>query len=475
MSGEKSFEEFYQFDDEARDHIATVDAKGNRIWVYPKKPKGRMHNYRILVSIVLLALLFSGPFIKIGGQPLLMMNFFERQFIIFGTPFWPQDLHIFAVATITLFVFIILFTAAFGRVWCGWACPQTIFMEMVFRKIEYWIEGDANQQRKLDAAPWNEEKILKKGSKQLIFILFSLVISHTVMAYLIGIEQTRVLISQPPGENLAGFIGLMFFTGIFYWVFAYFREQACTVVCPYGRLQGVLLNKDSLAVSYDFIRGEKRGKLAKGQVQEDHGDCIDCKLCVHACPTGIDIRNGNQLECVNCTACMDACDEVMEKIHKPKGLIRISSHNAILQGIQKIFTPRIAGYTVLLVLLMTLLSFLIANRSEVEITILRVPGQLYQKAEDGDYTNLYNIQFINKTFDPVNLEIELKGEGEISKVGDGNIEVPANGQAEGVFFVKLDPTRLEGYKTGIELIFTNDKGEQIVRRTNFLGPATVVK
>ena len=475
ISDENRLGDFYQFDELARDHIATVDSRGNRIWVYPKKPKGRLHNYRILVTIILLSLLFSGPFIKIGEHPLLLLDFFERKFIIFGTPFWPQDLHIFAIATITLFVFVILFTSAFGRVWCGWACPQTLFMEMVFRKIEYWIEGDANQQRKLDAGPWNQDKIVKKSGKHIIFLIFSILISHTVMAYLIGVEQVKEIITKSPTDNLAGFIGLVSFTGIFYWVFAYFREQACTVVCPYGRLQGVLLNKDSLAVSYDFKRGEKRGKLQKVEQLEKQGDCIDCKLCVHACPTGIDIRNGNQLECVNCTACIDACNDVMDKIEKPRGLIRISSHNGIVEGAQRIFTSRIAGYTALLVLLVALLGFMIANRSEVEITILRVPGQLYQKAEEGKYTNLYSIQFINKTFDPVKLEVSIKGEGLISRVGEGNIVVPANGQTEGIFFVKLDGDKLDGYKTSIDLVFSNTDGLVIERETNFLGPATSVK
>ena len=475
MNEVKTVDDFYQFDDEARDHIATVDARGNRVWIYPKKPKGNLHNYRILVTVVLLALLFSGPFLKIGGQPLLLLNFFERKFIIFGTPFWPQDLHIFAIGTITLFVFVILFTSAFGRVWCGWACPQTLFMEMVFRKIEYWIEGDANQQRKLDAAPWNQEKILKKGGKHFIFLVFSILIAHTVMAYLIGIDQVKDIIGKSPSENWAGFVGLVSFTAIFYWVFAYFREQACTVVCPYGRLQGVLLNKDSLAVSYDFKRGEKRGKIKKEQVSEAQGDCIDCKLCVHACPTGIDIRNGTQLECVNCTACIDACNDVMDKVEKPRGLIRVSSYNGILQGAQRIFTTRIAGYSVLLALLLTLLSFLIVNRSDVEITILRVPGQLYQKTEDGQYTNLYSIQFINKTFDAISLEVSIKGEGVISRVGEGAIEVPANGQTDGVFFVKLDPSILQGYKTPIDLVFKNSNGLMIERETNFFGPATSVK
>ena len=236
-----------------------------------------------------------------------------------------------------------------------------------------------------------------------------------------------------------------------------------------------MLNKDSLAVSYDFKRGEKRGKLKKGEIPEEQGDCIDCKLCVHACPTGIDIRNGTQLECVNCTACIDACNEVMDKVEKPRGLIRISSYNGILQGAQKIFTIRIAGYSVLLVILLTLLSFLIANRSDVEITILRVPGQLYQKTEDGQYTNLYSIQFINKTFDTIQLDVSIEGEGVISRVGDGDIIVPANGQTDGVFFVKLDGSVLQGYKTQIDLVFSNSEGLVIERKTNFLGPATTVK
>jgi len=312
-------EDFYQFDEQFRDSISTVDKEGKRIWVYPKKPKGRHHNARIIVTIILLGLLFSGPFITIGGHPLLLLNFLERKFVILGMAFWPQDFFLFGIAMITLFVFVILFTTVFGRIWCGWACPQTLFMEMVFRKIEYWIEGDANQQRKLNQAPWNTGKIIKKSSKQLIFLIISVLISHTFMAYLVGIDRVAQLVKSSPVENVAGFTGLIAFTGIFYWLFAYFREQACTVVCPYGRLQGVLLSKESIVVAYDWIRGEKRGKIKNNQIEEGKGDCIDCKLCVHACPTGIDIRNGTQLECVNCTACIDACDHVMDKVDRPRG------------------------------------------------------------------------------------------------------------------------------------------------------------
>ncbi|MBY0433272.1 MAG: cytochrome c oxidase accessory protein CcoG, partial [Cyclobacteriaceae bacterium] len=312
----------YQFDEEFRNTLATVDAEGKRVWMYPKKPSGIHHRWRVAVSVFFLSLLFAGPFIKVQGRPFMLINIFERKFILFGHVFWPQDFFLLALTLITFFVFIILFTVAFGRIWCGWACPQTLFMEMVFRKIEYWIEGDANEQRRLNKAPWTANKILKKSGKQLAFLLIAILIAHTVMAYLIGIDQVRLIVTQSPLEHLPGFLGLTAFTFIFYGVFAYFREQACIVVCPYGRLQSVLLVKDSIVVAYDWLRGEPRGKLKKNQVAEGHGDCIDCKLCVHVCPTGIDIRNGTQLECVNCTACIDACDDVMLKINKPKGLIR---------------------------------------------------------------------------------------------------------------------------------------------------------
>ena len=188
-------ENFYEYDDEFRNTIGTVDAEGKRVWVYPKKPKGIFHNRRVVVSVVLLILFFAAPFIKISGQPFLLLNIFERKFVIFGQAFWPQDFFLLALTLITFFVFVILFTVVFGRIWCGWACPQTIFMEMVFRKIEYWIEGDANQQRRLNSEPWTTQKIVKKTGKQLIFIAISIIISHTAMAYLIGVEQVREIVS----------------------------------------------------------------------------------------------------------------------------------------------------------------------------------------------------------------------------------------------------------------------------------------
>jgi cytochrome c oxidase accessory protein FixG len=347
-------------------------------------------------------------------------------------------------------------------------------MEMVFRKIEYWIEGDANEQRKLRKAPWDARKIRIKATKQLIFALISVLISHTTMAYLIGIEEVKSIITQPPTEHLAGFIGLLFFTAIFYGVFAWFREQACIAVCPYGRLQGVLLVKDSIVVAYDWLRGEPRGKLKKNQttITEKQGDCIDCKLCVHVCPTGIDIRNGTQLECVNCTACIDVCDDVMTKINKPTGLIRYSSYTAIKEGAQKLFTPRVAGYSAVLIALVSLLTYFISTRADIETTVLKVPGTLYTKTDDGQITNLYSIEFVNKTFDDISLSVKVESpqRASILKIGDPAIVVPREGILKGMIMVKLPVEAITSMKTVVELgVYNGDEKIESVK-AKFVGP-----
>jgi cytochrome c oxidase accessory protein FixG len=462
------------YDDEFRDSIATVDSEGKRRWIYPKKPSGKLHNWRIVVTIVLLSLLFAGPFIKINGQPLLLMNVIERKFVIFGQVFWPQDFVLLAMVLIAFFVFVILFTVVFGRIWCGWLCPQTLFMEMVFRKIEYWIEGDASAQRRLDKAPLSFNKIYKKTLKHFIFILISLLIAHTLMAYLIGIEETQVIVSQSPGENLAGFIGLVSFSIIFYGLFAKFREQACIAVCPYGRLQGVLLGKESIVVAYDWIRGEPRGHLKKKQQPEVNlGDCIDCKLCVHVCPTGIDIRNGTQLECVNCTACIDACDDVMIKIGKPTGLIRYASINSITNGVVKLFTPRVMGYSLVLIAVVGLLSFALATRTDVETTVLKVPGTLYQ-TEPGFVTNLYNVEFVNKTFDDleVTIKVESPEYASIQKADGQLISIPAGGLVKGVYFIKIPDSKVIRASTTVTLgVYKNEHRFETVK-VKFIGPVS---
>jgi cytochrome c oxidase accessory protein FixG len=293
------------------------------------------------------------------------------------------------------------------------------------------------------------------------------------MAYLIGIEKVREIVSQPPTEHLAGFIGLMAFTFIFYFVFTYFREQICIAVCPYGRLQGVFLGNNSIAVMYDWLRGEKRGRLKKGKkVEENQGDCIDCKMCVYACPTGIDIRNGTQLECVNCTACIDACDTVMDKVNMPRGLIKYASYNGIKEGHNKIFTTRVAGYSLVLGALLFSVLYMLLTRPAIEATILKVPGQLYQEQPNNRISNLYNIQFINKTYKDANIELEVKDiqDAEIKRVGDDLLLIPASGTMDGVFFIELPRKAVNEMKMPlvVQIVSNGEVVDEV--KTNFMGP-----
>lgn len=390
-----------------RDHVGHQSKDGKREWIYPKIIKGAFYKYRTYFSWFLLAFFFGAPFIKIGDYPLLLLNILERKFVIFGQPFWPQDFYVFVILTLTLLVFIVLFTVVFGRVWCGWACPQTIFMEMVFRKIENLIEGNANKQKKLDAMPWNREKILKKSLKHSVFFLISLLISHTFLAYIIGYEQLWSKITGPFSANYVTFLSLIIFSFVFYLVFAKMRELVCIMACPYGRLQGVMLDPNSMVVAYDYQRGEPRGKIRKNLNQDEKGDCVDCNLCVDVCPTGIDIRNGTQLECINCTACMDACDSVMTKVKKPEGLIRIDSKNNIESNKGFRFSPRIIAYTAVMLILVGASITILATRKSVEANVLRIPGSTYSEAEDGRVTNMFNLSMVNKTFEDKVYRVEL--------------------------------------------------------------------
>ncbi|GAB4291795.1 MAG: cytochrome c oxidase accessory protein CcoG [Ignavibacteriaceae bacterium] len=453
-----------------RNKLATVTEEGKRRWIFPRKPFGRFYNARTIVSIFLLAFLFGSPFIKINGQQFLLLNFPERNFILFGIPFGPHDFHIFVIAMITIIVFIILFTAVFGRVFCGWACPQTIFMEMVFRKIEYWIEGDAKEQRKLKAAPWSKEKFFKKGLKHSIFFGIAFVISNFFLAYIIGMDNLIVIITDPPSEHIKGFLAILAFSGVFYWIFSYFREQVCTIVCPYGRLQGVLLDQDSVVIAYDYKRGEPRKKIRKNENQNDAGDCIDCNLCVEVCPTGIDIRDGIQLECVNCTACIDACDYVMDKVKRPRGLIRYDSLNGIESGKKFRLTPRAIFYTVLLVLLLGVLSYLMATRTDFNINILRTPGLLYQDQPGDKVSNLYDLNIVNKTYDSTPITLKLENiEGEIKMIGKPISLIP---QAinDSKFLVIIKKDKINRMNTPITIGVYGKDGLISKINTSFLGP-----
>ena len=491
-------------EEQFRDSISTIDGKGKRVWIYPKKPRGRFYSYRKYVSYFLLICLFGLPLIQWNGRPFVLFNILEAEFILFGTYFAPQDFHLFGLAMIIGIVFISVFTVVYGRLFCGWVCPQTIFMEMVFRRIEYWIEGDANAQKRLNKSKWTEEKIRKKIAKHFLFIFISSLIAHTFLSYIIGAKGVLEILQSPIQEHMGGFIAMILFTAVFYGVFSVMREQVCTSICPYGRLQGVLLDEHSLAVSYDFVRGEPRGKLVKNRgkkkakaaiidqndppkanldptvsfIQKEYaewaepkGDCVDCALCQKVCPTGIDIRNGVQLECVNCTACMDACDEVMIKINRPTGLIRIDSHKGILNQKKSLWNTRVAAYTLLLISLIGLESFLFLSRSEVETLFLRTPGMLYHKTDDGAVKNLYNYQLVNKSSleVPISFVVEGMEYVEFEPIGKPPSTLKTK-TTEGAIFIKIPEDKLTKRNTRLEISVYG--GDKLLDKTEttFLGP-----
>jgi len=463
----------YEQTEEFRDHLSTIDQEsGKRNWVYPKKPKGSFHKKRVILSVFLLALLFGAPHIYINGEPLVLFNILERKFVFFGQVFWPQDLYIFAFTMILFIVFIILFTVIFGRIFCGWICPQTIFMEMVFRKIEYWIEGDWTHQKKLNKQPWNKEKIIKKGSKHGLFLIISFLISNTFLAYIIGAEELWKIQTSPLSTHLGGFIAMVIFTLVFYMVFSVLREQVCTTICPYGRLQGVLLDKNSIVVAYDHQRGENRSKFRKSEDRAElgKGDCIDCFQCVNVCPTGIDIRNGTQLECVNCTACIDECDSIMDAINKPKGLIRYASEENIEGGKKFTWTGRTISYTVLLVALLVIWGFLIGSRTNFDATILKQRGSTYQTLEGGILSNIYEINLINKTKNDITIELVLDGvAGEIELAQSPLILKAEEGKIER-FIVKLKRSELKRGQRRFHIIVLGNGEPILKKKTSFVGP-----
>lgn len=440
-----------------------------RQWIYPKLIKGKLYRYRNIFSWFLLTVLFSGPFLRVNGEQLILLNVLERKFVFFGVIFWPQDFYLFVVATLIFLVFIVLFTAVFGRVWCGWACPQTIFMEMVFRKIEYVIEGDAQRQRKLDASPLTAEKFFKKGLKHIVFLAISFLIANTFLAYIISTEGLLEIIRQPVSQHLPGFIAITVFTLMFYGVFAYVREIVCTVICPYGRLQGVLLDSQSMIVGYDYRRGEPRAKVRKGE-DHLHGDCVDCNLCVQVCPTGIDIREGTQLECINCTACIDACDMVMTKLNRPERLIGFKSEEEIVSGKPFKLNRRIYTYCLILLVMISALAILLIRRTDVETTLLRAGGTLYQLREDGTVSNLYNAEIINKTNHRINISIRASDPAtKIQYIQD--VKRLEKGSSTKLTFFVIRPQKGIGqYKSDIRLdVFSGNKVIEKIE-TTFIAP-----
>lgn len=458
-----------------------MDEQGRRVFIFPAYVSGFWRRYRTIVEIFLIIFFLMLPWIKIGGHQALLLNIGDRQFSIFGLTFWAHDAPLIFFILAFLTIGLAFVTAVWGRIWCGWACPQTVFIDGVFRRLEYWIIGSHIQQRNLAKAPWDVKKFFRLSLLWSLFTIVSLIIAHSFIAYFVGADNLVQMTQHNPRENWTIFLVMGFITAVILFDFGWFREQFCIIMCPYGRFQSVLLDDDSITVSYDPVRGEPR----KGQVKEgeNQGDCIDCYKCVAVCPTGIDIREGLQLECIGCTACIDACDEVMEKIDKPKGLIRYATGNS-LKGIKsKFLTPRVGIYSVLLIAVTSALIFFVSQRQDIVVTVLRGKDNPYQVVENNgqeQVINHFKLQIKNQTFDDLNVQmilptiwkdknVELVSQTEMIKLGGGQ-----NSTLH--IFIKFPPsiTNNSGSENiKLDFVDTKNKEIQVEEEVKLVGPKSI--
>lgn len=447
-----------------RDRPININEEGHSRWVYAKKPSGKWHTRRLIVSWILLAFFVAAPFIRINGYPLILLDIANQKFIIFGAIFWAQDTFVLALLMLSFVLFIVLFTVTFGRIWCGWACPQTLFMEMVFRKVEFLIEGDYHKRKKLDASPLTAGKFFKKAAKHAVFILISVIMTNVFLMWFIGSDGLFQIMSDPVGRHLKGFLLMLAVSLFFYWLYSYFREQLCIMICPYGRMQGVLIDQRTIAVAYDYKRGEPRGAKSEG-------DCIDCRQCIAVCPTAIDIRNGTQLECINCAACIDECNSVMKRTGHRPGLIRYVSAEGIEKGHTTVWNWRNRAYSLVLLLLFSFFVYTLLSRTQVETTILRTPGLIYQVNPDSTISNVYNIKIVNKTHREMDLQIRLLSHADgVIKMAGNKILLPDQGMFESTFVLFLPARKPISEKEIIRFGIYHEENLLETTESTFVGP-----
>jgi cytochrome c oxidase accessory protein FixG len=374
--------------------LPTLNPDGSRRWIRPKPAYGRHWRHRRAVAYALMALFLAIPYVKVGGRPLILLDLPRREFTFGGVTFLPTDTLLLMLLLVGVVVGIFLVTALWGRVWCGWACPQTVYMEFLFRPIERLFEGGERGSRQLDAQGRHFHP--RRLAKYAVYFVLSLVLAHTFLAYFVGVEQLAQWVRRSPVEHPTSFLVMAGTTALIMMDFTYFREQTCMVACPYGRWQSVLLDRQSLIVAYDTNRGEPRGK---GRAREGLGDCVDCLACVQTCPTGIDIRDGLQMECIHCTQCADACDAVMTKIGKPTGLIRYATREALEGGQRHVLRPRVVLYPLILAAVAGGFGWALAARQDADVTLLRGIGAPFVEQPDGRIANQVRIKITNRTRD----------------------------------------------------------------------------
>lgn len=374
------------------DKLSTLDDRGTRRLVYPADATGRWSRLKPWVYAVLIAVYVALPFVHIGGHPAIHIDIADRQFFLFGSTFNAQDFYLAFFLLSGIGFGLIVVAALWGRVWCGWACPQTVFLDGVFRRIERWIEGPAAVRKRRDEGPWTGDKIVRKAAKHAIYVVLAVVIAHVFLAYFTSVDKLGAMITEGPVAHPTTFIWAVAVTVVIYGNFWWFREQLCIVVCPYGRLQSVLQDEDTINVQYDHVRGEPRGKAT----QQGFGDCVDCRRCVAVCPTGIDIRHGHQLECIGCSYCIDACDEIMVKLNRPTGLIRYDSQRAIEEGGKRRFwRPRVFVYFFAALVGLVVAAVVMSRNDAFEANLFRNQGVPYS-VHDGIVENGARIHVVNK-------------------------------------------------------------------------------
>ena len=451
------------------DHVTSINEDGSRFIIHPADVSGTFTRWRRVSAVVLIAIYILLPWNPVNGYPAVFLDVLNRRFHLFGITLAAQDMWLlfFLVSGLAFLLFYV--TTFLGRVWCGWACPQTIFLEHVFRRVERWIEGDATSRRKLDNAPISGEKIVKRGLKFAIYFFLSAVIAHIFLSYFISIPQLWEWLQTSPAEHWKAFLFVTAFTIIMFLNFTWFREQLCIVICPYGRFQSALIDDESLNVAYDYSRGNPPGHVK----DEAAGDCIDCRRCIQVCPTGIDIRNGLQLECIGCAACIDACDEIMDKVKRPRGLIRYASDRNLEGHRSRFIRPRTILYTGLLLMGMAVAGIAVTSVKPAVAMATRMPGVPFYVTET-HVRNQYQIRLINKDIQPLEFTIVAKAKGkqidlETSGLTDGNRLDPMQ-EINATYVVQVPKSAFTG-AFPVEILVLAEPGNiQILQEVEFLGP-----
>ena len=445
----------------------TINQDGSRFFIHPSDVTGFFTRWRKAFALLLIGIYVLLPWIPINGNPAVFLDVINRRFHLFGLTFAAQDLWM-AFFFITGLGFSLFFvTALFGRIWCGWACPQTVFLEHVYRRIERWIDGDATARRKLDSAVWDSAKITKRVIKNLIFLVISGLIAHMFLAYFVSIPQLYSWMQNSPTEHWGAFVFMAVATVLIYGNFAWFREQLCIIICPYGRLQSALIDDDSVVIGYDEKRGEPRGPAK----QEGVGDCINCYRCVQVCPTGIDIRQGLQIECIGCANCIDACDAIMTKLNRPKGLVRYDSQTGLAGKTRRFIRPRIFIYAALMLAGATAFTLSAMQLRSANMNVVRMTGRPYYVTET-KVRNQYMVRVINKTQTDKTFQLKAGASGQTYTM-EGNedgIRVPPMGEEVRPVIISIARENYLG-RFPLEFTLINPEGETVIaREAEFLGP-----